>query len=1343
MGDALLEQIRDILRGNRSGPTFGRISEFDSSKVSWSVYEERMDQYFSANKITEEEDKKAVFITVIGDDTYTLLRDLLSPDLPSTKTFDELRTKLREHLSPKPLVIAERFRFNNRVQKSDESASQFLAALRHLSRTCEFGPFLDDALRDRFVCGLQNESTKQKLISTDRLTSATALTTAVADESVRKDVSELRLPDSSVTPGVNRLQQQRSEASGGWEYEAERQDDRKKPNKSALKKSTKFRQHQVEVDSSDEEDDDRPIFPIHTMLVEEAEAEPPVQLKVLLDGVPVDMEVDNGAAVSVVSKSTWIHCGKPSLEAVEFKLRAFRSSLTILGAWRPIVSVRGEKMKLPIVVVKEEGPSLCGRNWIRKICPTILSINHQLLEQPSISWIERFPNVFKKGNGTIKGFEAVLELKPGAVPKFFKARPVPYAIMPQIEAELLRMEREGVIEKVNFSQWASPIVVVPKPSGDVRICGDYKPTLNPQLKVDIYPLPTPQDLFAKLSGGKVFTKLDLSKAYQQLRLAVESRDLVTINTHKGLFRPLVFPYGVASGPAIFQLLMDTLLQGIEGVYVFLDDILVSGKDDEEHDSRLEEVFKRLNDASVVLEQTKCLIKKKSLTFLGFILDGDGIKPTAAKVEAVKEVARPEDAQQVRTFLGLVNFYVKFVPRLATIAAPLYDLLKKESKFQWTEAEETSFQKIKTMLCSKPALVHYDPKKPIRVYCDASAVGVGAALNHVYPDGSEKPVAYSSKKLSSTEQHYAQIEREALALVIGVTKFHQYLFGRSFELVTDHKPLLGILSNYKPSSPIAVSRIQRWFLALANYSYTLVFRPTDQMGNADSLSRAPIGRPCIDECSREFAILTATSIAKMNLDAKLVKSKTQCDPILKEVLLFAHRGWPEDVPDTWKPFLAKRDEIGVSNGVLLWGGRVIVPQAIRSSVLDLLHEGHSGVCRMKSVARSTVWWPGLDSEIEKRAKECEKCAKFKENPPAVPVHRWIWPAKPWSRIHIDFAGPFIGKMFFIVVDAHSKWPEVGVLNIGQTTTAAVIAVLRNIFARHGLPDEIVSDNGTQFTSNDFEIFLQGLGVSHILTPPYHPSSNGEAERFVRELKIKLKILETTPSTIDENLSTFLSTYRTTPHTTTGISPAELLYGRRIVTQLDKLRPAVDKKFSRQLPPQSAEETRNFLAGSPVWLRMYNNPLLKWVKGVVTKVLSPVSYLVRPEDGVETKRHVDQLMARAEATLAEIPSDQQPSQSTSVERYHPPLPLLVSPQYLPKQLESDHQPERGQDEVGDNTESFPSHPAVAEEIPVARQPLSSGAAGHPVAEPSVIRTSSRPNKGYSSGRFHYKQLGVPSP
>ena len=416
---------------------------------------------------------------------------------------------------------------------------------------------------------------------------------------------------------------------------------------------------------------------------------------------------------------------------------------------------------------------------------------------------------------------------------------VPYSLKGGIEQDLERLETLGVIEKVQYSDWAAPIVPVQKADGTVRLCGDYKVTVNPALKVDQYLVSKPEDLFAMLAGGKKFSKLDLSHAYQQVLLKADSRQFVTINTHKGLYRYSRLPFSIASAPAVFQQIMENILNGIPKVVVYIDDILVSGATDAEHLENLGQVLTRLEEHGLRLKQEKYSFMQPSVKYLGYLIDAKGIHTTPEKVAAIINAPEPKNTTELRSFLGLVNYYGKFIKNLSSIAHPLNRLLCKNTKWKWSQECQEVFQELKAKLSSSEVLVHYDEKLPLKLDCDASAYGIGAVLSHVYPDGSERPIAYASRSLTSAEVNYAQLEKEGLALIYGVQKFHQLVYGRSFTLVMDHQPLMAILGSKKGLPTLAAARLQCWAILLAAYQYDLEFRGTAQHCNADGFLRLPL------------------------------------------------------------------------------------------------------------------------------------------------------------------------------------------------------------------------------------------------------------------------------------------------------------------------------------------------------------------------------------------------------------------------------------------------------------------------------------------------------------------------
>jgi len=793
----------------------GKLEEFDPANDSITAYVERAQLFIEANGIPAEK-KVAVFLSAIGSKTYSLLRNLLAPTPPKDKDFDELVSTLKGHFEPKPLIIAERFNFHRRQQAKGESVAEYISELRKLTLHCEFGSYLNEALRDRFVCGLRSEATQKKLLAEAELTLQKAVKIAQSMEMAAAKARQLQSPNSATESSleVGKLFVASPRQEGGTScYRCGKRDHRAAqcPFRSACCHNCGKRGHIKPVcrqvkktfKPSTQKGKDPSSRSIKTVQEESDLKDPsellnhvgvhtsrPIVLELKLNGKQLNMELDTGAAVSLVSEQTYrSQLQGCLLKPSEVQLLTYCGGpISVLGEVEVSVSYEQQQAHLPLVVVKGNGPSLFGRNWLHTIRLNWESINN-VREGALSKVLARHQAVFKEGLGKLKGYEAKIHVDPEATPRFCKARPVPYSLRGKVEEELERLEKEGIIEPVQFAEWAAPVVPVLKSDKkSLRLCGDFKQTVNRASKLDKYPIPKIEDLFARLAGGKAFTKLDMSQAYQQLVLEEESRKFVVINTHRGLFRFNRLPFGVSSAPAIFQRVMESILNGISGVVVYLDDILITGPTEEAHLATLEEVLRRLEEAGLRLRRDKCVFLAPSVVYLGHVIDSQGLHPTKEKVRAVQEAPRPENVAELKSYLGLLTYYSKFLPNLSSVLAPLYQLLKHKQPWCWTKKQSESFEKSKQLLVSSQVLVHFDPRLEIRVACDASAYGLGSVLSHRMPDGSEKTVAFMSRTLNEAEK-YSQIEHEALACVVGVSRFHSYLWGHHFTLLTDHKPLV--------------------------------------------------------------------------------------------------------------------------------------------------------------------------------------------------------------------------------------------------------------------------------------------------------------------------------------------------------------------------------------------------------------------------------------------------------------------------------------------------------------------------------------------------------------------------
>ena len=686
--------------------------------------------------------------------------------------------------------------------------------------------------------------------------------------------------------------------------------------------------------------------------------------------------------------------------------------------------------------------------------------------------------------------------------------------------------------------------------------------------------------------------------------------------------------------------MAVVLQGCPGVIYYLDGILVTGTTREEHEKNLRLVLSRLQKFGLRLNASKCKFFQTKVEYLGHQITPSGISPTQERVKSVVEAPAPKNKSELKSFLGMITFNAKFLPDLSTMLHPLYRLLKNDTRWKWSNDCQEAFTKAKLSVSQAPVLAHYDVTKPIKLYCDASPYGVGACMMHII-NGEEQPVAYASRTLSDAEKNYAQVEREALALIFGVKKFNQYLYGRQFTLVTDHRPLCKLFGHKEEVRPLAAARMQRWALILSAYTYKIEYIQGSANQCADCLSRLPQSAISVHPAERGNEV-HAMAIDNLPVTAKLIAKKTAKDPVLARlVTCIRHGSWPSPVPDNMIPYHHRKLELTVQDGCIIWGKRVVIPKVLRAKLLEELHVGHIGICRMKALARSHLWWPHLDQDVEAMAAQCEACKITAAMPAQAAHHPWQYPSSPWERVHIDY-GEWNKIDFLVMVDAFSKWPEVKV--VSSTTTQKTITVLSEIFATHGFPRMLVSDNGPQFTSAEFEDFLQQNDIIHYKSPPYHPSSNGLAENMVKNVKNHLKKdLPDSKVNISRSMSTFLSTYRNIPHTVTNKSPADLILIQAPRTRLSLTSPNVFQRVKGQLQPKprQQEKRREFGVGDSVLVRdLRPGQHDKWQNGTITAVLGGPRYQVNINGQHSRQVHIDHLqpgICRDTVTLTDRSTD----------------------------------------------------------------------------------------------------------
>lgn len=1248
---------------NMSSSAVGHLTPFEEKVETISTFLLRVKHYIKANKVAEDL-KVSVLLSVLGPKIVSVLEDLLAPEEVDSKSYDVLVETLRGHYKPCTLTIVERYKFNSRVQQPTESISDYVVTLKHMASTCNFGAFLKDALRDRLVSGIRDDVIRQRLL-TDELNFEDSLRKALTlEEAIRQKATFGPSQATQVTDSVNRVRAQSSKqtphkpkdnrpsqvtaATGS----AHASSNGKKPCyrcgcsdhpqykckyknakchscgstghlQKVCKKSGKVQQV-TEMDNSDNDC----IYRIGS------ESEGPYNVNIVVNNQNVCFEVDTGSYYTIVSNCTYQrYFSTCTLQTSNVKLTAiwFSDSLPLRGVAKVCVQHKGATHLLDLYVLDSGSrslPSLLGRQWNSALqlvqVPTMVKHVRTGNELLVSKLKEKFPTVFDGKPGHIKRFQASIILKEDAVPVFCKARSIPFALRAAVEEELTRLERDKVITRVKHSEWATPLVVVPKQHG-VRICADFKVTLNRVLEKEHYPLPVIKDIFAEMAGAKFFCILDLTGAYLQLPVRPESAPLLTVNTPLGLFRYNYLPFGLAASPSIFQAVMDEILKRVKGVACYLDDVMVWGASEEVTRLRLHEVLQLFCNYNIKINVEKCQFFQQKVEYLGYTVSQHGIQPTGELVKCIQDAPAPTSKAELQSYLGLLNFYHDYIPHAGHKLTPLYNLVKNNAEWEWSNECNRCFEESKKWVCEDSVLVFYDPQQPLRLTTDASAKGVGAVLSHVI-DGQERPISFASKKLQPCETRYSQIEREALAIIFGIKQFHKFLYGRHFELFCDNKPLTLILGEKKAIPAMAAARLQRWAILLAAYDYKMVHKPGTSVCNADFLSRCPIATSePVEKAHNSFSsvhrldavLLGVDSGAEEPLTAADIARETQKDATLRQVYNFVRFGWQADQEDTrFNAYYRKRDELSIDGDCVLWGSRVVIPEVLQNRVLKLLHGGHPGIVKMKMLARSYVWWPKIDEQQENFVRHCASCQQTRNAAFKAPLHHWPVPVRRWQRLHIDFAETRHEgqpRNLLLVVDAYSKWLEVFLMR--SITAENTIDRLRTLFASYGLPEEIVSDNGSQLTSAEFADFLKKNKIKHVTSPPYHAQSNGAIERCVQTTKQSIwkQVFDSRGTSLQHKLDNFLYHYRNTPHATTQKTPAEVFLGWMPRSFLTLLKPSL-AQFVEQRQRALEEkvninrQTPQFMEKDLVWVKSRRGEPQNWLPGHVVAKKSPLTFRV---------------------------------------------------------------------------------------------------------------------------------------
>lgn len=767
-----------------------------------------------------------------------------------------------------------------------------------------------------------------------------------------------------------------------------------------------------------------------------------------------------------------------------------------------------------------------------KFCRELLSIevcdipNTKLNVNASLDWKvqQQIHDVFKefylnpvRPNEPETQLELELVLKQNHKPFNFNPRRLSYCEKEAVKNIITDLLDRRIIRASN-AQYSSPIVLVRKKNGQYRMAVDFR-ELNKITLRDHFPIPRIDEQIDALRDKKYFTRLDLKDAFHHVKLSENSIPYTSFVTFMGQFEWVRMPFGLSNGPSFFMRFIYSAFRKLldqNKIIIYLDDLLIATETVEENLSILKEVLTVMVNNKLELRVDKCYFLLECIDYLGYTIDCKGVRPNQQNILAITHYPIPRNEHELQSFLGLISYFSKFIKNFASIAKPLYDLLKAKTPFVWTDRESNCFKILKNIIISEPVLAIYAPEAETELHCDASSYGFGSVLLQKQADGKLHPISYFSKRTTQTESKYHSFELEALAIVYSLERFRVYLQGISFKIVTDCNSLKQTLER-KEINP----RIMRWSLILRNYNYTLEHRSSDSMKHVDALSR-------------QFSVLIITENSfERNLE--ILQDLDVNIKSLKETLSEGEH----------KLFELNNGLVyrKVGNKLLFY-----VPESMEDNVIRANHEqvGHQGVSKTHEFLSRVYWFPDMRAKINKFIANCLKCITYNTCTGRVEgtLHCPEKGNVPFYCLHIDHYGPLEKtkhrhKYIFEVIDSFTKF--VKLYPVVTTYAEEVIKHLKSYFRNYSKPKMIVSDRGSCFVSEKFKDFLRESGIQHVAIATATPHANGQIERINRSLTPILSKLSHTKSDWEQVLSETEFAINNTVNRSTGETPSKLLFG----------------------------------------------------------------------------------------------------------------------------------------------------------------------------------------------------------
>ena len=1218
---------------------------------NWKRWKQRWEIFSLASgcKDKAEDVQCAIFLHQIGDDTLNIY-DSFTFSTTEKDKIAPLITKFDGHFNPKKNITFQRYLFNTCVQDG-RSFDIFYVDITNKANNCEFGSLKDDLIKDRIVCGIDSKDLRERLLREDALTLTKAVAHVRACESSKAQVSNLQAGNNQPNNKYNADTISRTNNTYPQQFNNNYSMSRQLNNNSRgrgryIQRVCNYcgtshgrnscpanignneQNHQIETNLNYEGGD----LNIEELYIDAVETVPFKYskrneiIKILnVNGDEIEFKIDTGAECNVLPLQIFNNMkAPPVIKKCDTTLRSYGGNkLNVIGICNMnICTPESSAMSEFYIVDNNNIKPLLGLTSCQVL--KIIDIHHVSKVAPESQIINEYNEIFT-GLGLVDG-EYHIDYNKNCTPVVHAPRKIPLTLKPKLKLTLDRLAKAEVIRKVDKpTDWVNSMVIVEKKDGSLRICIDPK-ELNIQIKRQYRVIPTAEEISSQLHGKNIFTVIDMADCYWHIKLDEASADLCTFNTPFGRYRFNRMPFGISCASDAALIMIEKHFGDIDGVLAIHDDLIISASNTEEHDKILITVFQRAKDRNIKFNLKKIQFRVSEVKYLGNIVSSEGLRPDPDKVKAINEMPTPSCKQDVHRLLGMINYLGQFISNLSEITAPIRSLLKKDTHWSWSHEHEKALKRIKETQTKSPLLAYYDVNSPVTLQVDASSHGLGACLIQ-----NSHPVTYSSRSLTSAEKNYSQLEKELLAIVFGCERFNQFVYGKEINVKSDHKPLESIIKKPLSSAP---PRVQRLLVRLLKYDVRIQFIPGKFLHIADTLSRAPLpSTGDLNTIHDESILMIHTVIKNLSISAKKKEELQEAirnDNNLQLVKQFIINGWPEcrkDLPPKLYPYWQVRNDLHIIDEIIMKEWKVVIPESMVNYILNLLHTPHLGIEKTTARARKIVYWPGLSDDIYNMISKCNLCLKYCNKNQKQPLTSHPIPELPWQKVGSDLFD-FDGKSYIVIIDYLSKFIEFSVIKDKSAPT--VIAYMKSVFTRHGIPQEMVADN-VPYNSREFDNFAKSYGFSVNTSSPRYPQSNGMSEMGV---KISKRILK---KCNDPHLG--LLEYLNTPITGMSYSPAQMLMSRTtrsiMPTSNHLLQPVVAKDAISQNVKNKVKQKYYFDRNAKVLPTLKKDDNVRihkdgvWKRAVVTEMASaPQSFHVLTERGNILRRNRRDLLKTME-------------------------------------------------------------------------------------------------------------------